>query len=51
MKKRWLPALALLLTGNVGAQDGDPAFHWRTDLAEATREAAREGRPLLVVFR
>jgi hypothetical protein len=29
----------------------DGAIDWRTDLAAATAEAAKTGRPMLVVFR
>jgi len=47
---RWLPALLLLALGG-GAPAEEPAIHWRTDLEAARREAAKAGKPLLIVFR
>jgi hypothetical protein len=48
--KRGLIGVALLLTTcTVSTAHGKPA--WRTDLASATDEAKRAGKPLFVVFR
>jgi hypothetical protein len=50
MPTRWLALPFLLaLLGTAAAEDG--AFRWRTDLEAARREAARSGKPLLIVFR
>jgi hypothetical protein len=51
---RITPLLVSGLLGALGAQQStvqDRQFEWRTDLAAAEREAARTGRPLLLVFR
>ena len=49
--------LATVTITTLRAQDDDAdraiddAIAWRTDLAAATTEAAKTGRPMLVVFR
>ncbi|HYC78986.1 MAG TPA: hypothetical protein VEI02_15270 [Planctomycetota bacterium] len=46
------PFLAVVaLASVVVAQESAPAFRWRRALPEARAEAARDGRPLCVVFR
>ena len=47
---RWVCGLLLLVGIESAAAEEDP-LHWRTDLATARKEAARTGKPLLVVFR
>jgi len=46
----WLCGL-LLLVGIESAAFAEDSPNWRTDLAAARKEAARTGKPLLVVFR
>lgn len=42
--------LWLLLLTTLAPHDGS-GIEWRTDLAAATKEAARTGKPLFLVFR
>ena len=41
----------LLLAFLTAAGSGGESIEWRTDLAAARAEAAKSGRPMLIVFR
>ena len=48
LRTAWIGAA---LAATAWPQEPESSIEWRTDLAAATEEAERDGRPMLVVFR